>query len=850
MDNTMITGYIKNRCLMYFALMLAIGSLLFICESSFAGIESDVIPQVYDMDNFQDDIPVSNFPKYFPTGGLGSDMTDPDNAMNKVRQINWDSFLPDQWWYSDTWNGVDDNTVLDATYYSHLVFKVRGTAGGEDFRVELQDQSGNVIQGDATYFVENVTPEWQEVWIPISYFAGNGTPENPGIDLKRVKAVAFTFYDIPTQPTGTVYIDDLRFTGCVIDNFNDALPGMNTLRKSTDTVGSGITGLDETGGHKIVWDYPGSGDKPYWYTNTEFASLYAGFNPAFYNYLHFRIRGLSGGEEFKIDYHTPSTFASINTKDYFATTTAWQDIYLPLKLFTDQGVTRDQLNGLALRFGEAGDSQAGTIYIDDIELKYVKHDPIITTGNKDFYKDHRRGFHIKTYEPDGDALVYSAENMPAGAAVDEKTGMITWKPGTLGAYPITLIAREDRKDAAAVSKNILINVLTYAGSVKDPSSGTVRLNGRELMVNEAPFKIKGVGYQPVPIGGQPGGALDPLLFERDLPVLAAMGCNTIRTWGDPGDDLLLSAQSHGLKVCAGYWVDYGLDPSIAAIRTDLKSGFRAFVARLKGNPAILLWAIGNENNYHPLQNKKEWYSLVNEMAQEAYIEEGALYHPVAVVNGNLHNMGDMDMFADDAALPYVDLWGSNIYPGHSFDGLFDAFAELSDKPLWISEYGVDAYYTTAWHYDGENIVVDSGYLDTQAQAEWDANTTVEILASNIAIGGTIMAYSDEWWKAVGIPYGNPSLHEPGGFLQDFTYENALVPDRFMNEEYWGIVSVSPDGGDTDTLDDITLRPVYYKLKDVFTDMPFAIVRPGESIQAALDAAQSGEAVYVEDGLYD
>jgi len=841
--------HIKKCLLTYYGLLFAIAGLLTANPSdSFAGIESDVVPQVYNIDDFEDAISSTNYPHYYPTGGLGSDVVDPDNSLNKIRQLTWDSSLPDQWWYSDTWDGLNDSTILDATYYSHLVFKVRGAIGEENFRVELQD-SDNVRQGDATYFVEDVTPEWQEIWIPISYFAGDGTPTNPGINLKKTKAIAFTFYDIPGQPTGTVCIDDVRFVGCVIDDFNDVLPGSNTLRESTYTGGAGITeNSDLTEGsngiHKIAWYYPGSGDKPFWYTATEFASPYAGFNPIYYNYLYFRIKGLSGGEEFKINYHTPSTYVGVSSKDYFTVTTDWQDVYIPLKSFTDQNVTRNELDAIAFKFAETGCTQAGTIYIDDVELKYVKHDPIIATGDKNFYKDYKRGFHIKAYDVDGDPLTYSAENLPAGAKIYD--GFILWKPGATGTYPVTLIAKEDRAGATEVRKSILIKVLPNDTLfVKPQSTGTVRLNGRELIVSGTPFKIKGVGYQPLPIGSEPGSAIDPLCFERDFPILVGMGCNTIRTWGDPGDAMVDAAQNYGLKVCAGYWVDYGLDPSDPTVRANLKSGFRAFVNRLRNKPAILLWAIGNENNYHALQNKKEWCSLVNEMAQQAYDEEGAAYHPVAIVNGNFHNIGDMDMYADDALLPYLDIWGANVYPGYSFGGSFDTFAELSDKALWISEYGVDAYHTTAWHYEDLNVVVDSGYVDEEAQAEWNANSTVELLASDIAVGGTIMAYSDEWWKA-----GNPSTHDPGGFPQDTAYEWPLVPDSFMNEEYWGIVSISPDGSDPDTLDDVTPREAYYKLKEVFRNMPFSVVKFGESVKAVVEDPASEAIIYVEKDVYD
>ena len=40
----------------------------------------------------------------------------------------------------------------------------------------------------------------------------------------------------------------------------------------------------------------------------------------------------------------------------------------------------------------------------------------------------------------------------------------------------------------------------------------------------------------------------------------------------------------------------------------------------------------------------------------------------------------------------IDIWGSNVYRGPSFGTLFLDYQKKSSKPLYISEYGADAYH--------------------------------------------------------------------------------------------------------------------------------------------------------------
>jgi hypothetical protein len=130
----------------------------------------------------------------------------------------------------------------------------------------------------------------------------------------------------------------------------------------------------------------------------------------------------------------------------------------------------------------------------------------------------------------------------------------------------------------------------------------------------------------------------------------------------------------------------------------------------------------------------------------------------------------------------------------------------------MTEFGVDAY---------DN---DVPAVDEQAQADWGVLQWRIIEAKTL--GGTVMEYSDEWWKA-----GNPASHDTGGFVRD------AMNDRFSNEEYWGVVFIGDSGG---SCNDVAPRLVYAALRsEWFTpDVP-ALTRGGLALLALLLAAGGG-----------
>ena len=333
---------------------------------------------------------------------------------------------------------------------------------------------------------------------------------------------------------------------------------------------------------------------------------------------------------------------------------------------------------------------------------------------------------------------------------------------------------------------------------KPLSLGPVKVINRDLLTdfdgngNYSSFFINGVGYAPTPIGSWGDLIYPEKVYNRDMPLLQEMNCNAIRTWGEANALLLDKAEEYGIKVLAGFWVSTTADFYNPVDRLSIINGFKQYVSEYKDFPAILAWSIGNEQNYVNGDNWA-WYSLVEDLAVIAYEIEGEFYHPVATPNGDRYRIGFADFLTRDSDIPYLDIWGMNIYKPDSegFAQTFLIYSAFSEKPLWISEYGIDAY---------DNRIHNEYEIE---QAEYAKNRLLEMSNSSVCIGSTLMAYSDEWWKA-----GDPSSHDPGG------YSTNAHPDGYSNEEWWGIFRVQKNNNDVDIL---TKRAIYDTLQVYFSN---------------------------------
>jgi glycosyl hydrolase family 2 len=303
----------------------------------------------------------------------------------------------------------------------------------------------------------------------------------------------------------------------------------------------------------------------------------------------------------------------------------------------------------------------------------------------------------------------------------------------------------------------------------------VQLSAGQLFVDGAPFYIRGVCYNPVPRGAtHPAGVDFAGLTPLDIPLLAQAGVNVIRTYVPLTDVAVLDAlYAAGIRVIDGIFVagDTTTDAVVSSVNA------------LKDHPAILMWSLGNEWNYNGLYvglSLEDARARINEVA--AALRAADPSHPIATLYGELPTADTV------LAMPDIDVWGINAYRGITFGMLFSDWAALSDKPMFVSEYGADAYNSTTGMYDPASQALAVGDLTREIRA-----------AGGRVLGGTLFEWADEWWKVSG---GSPSVQEVGGTAPG----GGPYPDGTFNEEWWGLVDI-----------DRTPRAAYQSLSDALAE---------------------------------
>lgn len=232
----------------------------------------------------------------------------------------------------------------------------------------------------------------------------------------------------------------------------------------------------------------------------------------------------------------------------------------------------------------------------------------------------------------------------------------------------------------------LFAVVLSVGPVAEARTTLVKGEGGwSLQVDGRPHVAKGVTFS-----GSAGSAA----YEQDCARLAALGVNTLRTWGvgPQTQPLLDAAHKHGLKVLVGLWMRHGQpgaedDDSFdyltdtAGMKKQREDTLES-VRRYKDHPAVLAWGVGNE----VILNSP------NDAAKEAYARflEGVVRdikkvddaHPVISVDAWV-----LAVKWWEKLVPSLDAYGLNVY-GRGLQALPEALREEgATKPWLITEFG-------------------------------------------------------------------------------------------------------------------------------------------------------------------
>ncbi|MBK8230825.1 MAG: glycosidase [Candidatus Eisenbacteria bacterium] len=363
--------------------------------------------------------------------------------------------------------------------------------------------------------------------------------------------------------------------------------------------------------------------------------------------------------------------------------------------------------------------------------------------------------------------------------------------------------------------------------------------------------VFGMNWDYTPIGtnyaynlwDQPDAVIEAAL-AREMPLLQGMGVNAIRQYvGIPPRWVRYIYEQYGIFTVLnhplarygftlnGVWIPT-VDYSDPRLRAAVKAEVVALVEQFRDTPGILIWLLGNENNYglswssfeiealpegeRNAARARHLYSLFGEVITAVKSADPA--RPVAMANGDLQYI---DIIAEECR--DLDIFGTNVYRGISARDLFAVVKEKLDRPVLFTEFGADAWNAREMR---EDQPTQARYLIGQWREIYEQSRGKGRVGN--AIGGLVFQWSDGWWKyrqeeRLDVHDTNASWPN-GGYREDF-----VEGENNMNEEWWGICAKGPT--DSHGLFDLYPRAAYYALRRAFRLDPYAPTTTPAAISA-------------------
>ncbi len=283
----------------------------------------------------------------------------------------------------------------------------------------------------------------------------------------------------------------------------------------------------------------------------------------------------------------------------------------------------------------------------------------------------------------------------------------------------------------------------------------------QLTVDGAPYEVKGLTWGPSPADA-----------AKDLPDVAKMGVNTIRTWGTDATSAPLfdAAAANGIKVIAGFWLQPGGGPGSGGCvnyltddtyKNDMLAEFPKWVDTYKDNPGVLMWDVGNEsvlglqNCYSgdELEQQRNAYTtFVNQIAQKIHAVDPD--HPVTSTDAwtgawpyYKRNAPDLDLYAVNS---YKDV--CNVKSDWQAGGY--------DKPYIVTEGGPAG----SWEVPDDANGVPDEPTDQQKADGYTSAWNCVTGNPGVSLGATLFHYGNEddfggiWFNLVPDGLKRPSYY--------------------------------------------------------------------------------------------
>lgn len=384
---------------------------------------------------------------------------------------------------------------------------------------------------------------------------------------------------------------------------------------------------------------------------------------------------------------------------------------------------------------------------------------------------------------------------------------------------------------------ITINTSRPGVYIKKYRNGNYR-----MIVSGKPYMVKGVCYNPIPIGLNHdydwwSDPYKPWMVDGKL--MKAMGVNTIRIYqaGEKPENVRQVIRdlydNFGIRTIVGHWLGFWEYP--CPLYGDMEFQARIsqevldMVNNYKNEPGVLCWVLGNENNYSCLGSVNPWssdevdkepdlqkrkamrnriyYSFVNELTKKIHAADPG--HPVGLGNGELIGLDSAKEYAPD-----VDLVACIIYRGKAFGNLFKSLKATFDKPILLSEFGADAYDA---YLKKEDQNMQAFFLESLWRQIYE-NLADNRKGAGNCLGGVMFEWVDEWWKHNSVDPESWKVHDTeSNWSNGSYYFDIQAPKNMnMNEEWFGITALSADQKEFG-LDKRVPRKAYYVIRDFWNN---------------------------------
>jgi hypothetical protein len=391
-----------------------LGLLLSLCGIVFAGvdrtaevsvnsvIEEPIIPGPV-LDDFNDGGTLNNWGYntdiFYSTGASCADSRDATSPQEGAFCLKLDYDVSTSASYAGYWSKLGGE---DLSGYTSISFWVKGTAGGEFFKIELKNNSADNNRNRAAVYVTDyldggVTTSWQEVTIPFHNFVNLDSWNNMKELVLVFENSQSTTNGNPTQ--GTIYIDKISFGSSSVDEvridyFGDklgtcALGGNTGSWEKVENAGDYSHSFTSTSGNYV--SLPCALESVYNVTSTNpYGGQYIIFGGgadgwteiphdfSAYNYVNLYVKAKSATENPKIlkvefvDRANPP-FPAVYLREI---TTSWQLYTIPLSEVI--GLDERKIEKITFvyedwRIDGDGGSRTGVLYIDNLRFDVDKN---------------------------------------------------------------------------------------------------------------------------------------------------------------------------------------------------------------------------------------------------------------------------------------------------------------------------------------------------------------------------------------------------------------------------------------------------------------------------------------------